>query len=142
MNYSQLRVGNYLLACGEIAKLLAIDTSNHTIDIAAISTPEILKTVCVSEAGYITLIKDLLTQCCGFTDIHYGCILHAGKYELLYREHARNELILMHEASRPLIYFWDIKSLHQLQNLYHQFKGGELEINSALIGAPGMTERS
>jgi len=124
MNARTLRVGNYIKAGGFISEVVTISKDeisfvhvrNHTNDILTIPANEIES---------ISLNKNVLIECCGFGSDKR---IAAKDMFLQYTPEKDHYIILENAKREPLIHFWDIKALHQLQNLYFALAGIEMVI--------------
>jgi len=68
-----------------------------------------------------------LAECCDFDKEGYSKISF-DKY-VFYFKLQGNHIILCGEDKKPLVHFWEIIYLHQLQNLYFSLKGEDMTVN-------------
>jgi translation elongation factor P/translation initiation factor 5A len=124
MNSKDLRIGNYVEAEGMICEVMAVTEGGTHIEVR---TPQ-GKTMEVStaEVKSIMLSDELLMTNCGFDKdgLHVIGIDH-HRYYLKIQD---GYIVLLNQEGDSLIHFWDIRSLHQLQNLYNSLKGKEMKI--------------
>ena len=126
MDAGNLKIGNYVYADKEIVKVVAIDTTKDGIELK-VSDGELLKGK-VSELKItpIKLSMDILQKYCGF-DKNGLYVLGIDK-DQYYLKFQTEHIALLMENKEPLIHFWDVQHLHQLQNLYYSLKTKDMEI--------------
>ena len=125
MDTKELRIGNYVAVNGETVMVEGIcGPEEEHIQIRK-SRNEIAE-VKISEVQPISLRGELLLKCCEFDEEgnHTIGIDHHRHYLKV----EDGYIVLLNKQKEALIHFWDVKSLHQLQNLYHALKGKEMEI--------------
>lgn len=126
MNAENLRVGNYVKANGFISEVVAI-TRDEVECIKVRKEDDEIVTLKLTDIQFepIPLDKHLLKTCCGFDE---GNRIVANNVYLQYTERNNKYVILENDKREALIHFWDVKSLHQLQNLYFALAGVEMAI--------------
>ena len=125
MNPRELRIGNYVMAGGVIMEVVAIDSKAEN-DIEIRSPRNNIIRVRLSDGKVTPLLidRELLTSCCGFDDM--GRLIIDIDVYLYFLQENDGYIILMSKGGAPIIHFWDVRAIHQLQNLYYSFKGREL----------------
>lgn len=125
MQLKELRIGNYVLVDNNIAKVRCID-SIHDNKVQVELAGKELHEISIKEISPIPLNDETLMDCCNFnasqTDI-VGADNHS--YTLKLKD---GHIILQDEKQNPMIHFWDITSLHQLQNLYYSLKKADMKV--------------
>ena len=127
MNIQELRIGNFIRVQSTAGQVAAIE--NETSFVAIKTSAGLI------EGKYadlniepIYLERNMLVQCCGFDAA--GIIKIDVPPRSFYLQENDGHIILMGSAPGssylPLIHFWDIKTLHQLQRLYNVLNSGEL----------------
>jgi len=125
MNTRELRIGNYVEIEGLITKIVSIGgkKDNH-VEIKTLHN-HIIETK-MNALAPVPLTNDFLFKCCEFDK--------EGKHTIGIDHHRHylkiqdGYIVLMNEKNEILIQFWDVKYLHQLQNLYFALKGKEMAI--------------
>ena len=126
MNTKELRVGNYVEVDGAIVEVGAIcsDKEDHIeIKVSADKKNEIN----ITKVKPVPLTGELLSKCCEFDN--------DGKHVIGIDEHRHflkiqnGYVILLNYKNEEMIHFWDVQSLHQLQNLYYALKNKELTMD-------------
>lgn len=126
MDIKELRVGNYIEAEGVIAAIIAIcgegDAGYLQVRLPGRKTTEIN----IANVKPVRLTSGLLTEFCHFDDQlkHIIGIDHHRYYLRFYESY----ITLLNQKSETVIHFWDVRYLHQLQNLYYALKGKEIAI--------------
>lgn len=125
MNPRELRIGNFIRAAGAIVQVVAIDSEEED-DIEIREESKKVVKVKLSELAIepIYIDRDLLISYCGF-DRRGRLVIDIDLYFYFLQEN-EGHIVMMSKNSEPIIHFWDVKTVHQLQNLYHAFKGREL----------------
>ena len=124
MNSRELRIGNYVEVDHVIAEVVAIYNNEH--DIAILVLPNKVIKINAEKAVPVALSIDFLIRHCNF-DHNGRHILGMDHHRYFLRFH-KGYILLSDRKDEPIIHFWDIRHLHQLQNLYHALKGREIEI--------------
>jgi len=127
MDARNLKIGNYVYANEEIVEVIAVDgTDENDIEIK-VSDGVILKgTPGELKIAPIKLTPLILTELCGF-DSDGLYVLGIDK-DLYYLKFHIDHITLLMESMEPLIHFWDVQYLHQLQNLYYSLRTKEMPI--------------
>ncbi|MDR3680635.1 MAG: hypothetical protein P4L41_11780 [Flavipsychrobacter sp.] len=125
MNIQELRIGNFIKARSTVGQVVAIENETCSIAIKA-SAGLIEGTYADLAIEPIDLQRDMLVQCCGFDAA--GIIKIDVPPRSFYLQENDGHIILMGSEPGsgylPLIHFWDIKTLHQLQRLYNVLNNG------------------
>lgn len=133
MQLKELRIGNYILVNTNIAKVRCID-SIHDNKVQVELTDKKLQEISIQEISPIPLDNETLVDCCNFNASQTHIVGADNHYYTLRLKDGH--IILQDEQQNPMIHFWDIVSLHQLQNLYYSLKKTEMKVhfkNSRLI---------
>lgn len=122
MNICELKIGNYLDLQGEIVKTIA--TQADSIDVMLLTGDTVR--ISSADAKPIALDSEQLLDSCLFDSEgrHVVGIDHHLYYLRLHYGH----IILCNRNNVPVIHFWDVRYLHQLQNLYYSLTHKKLEI--------------
>jgi hypothetical protein len=127
MDTNDLRIGNYVKVNGEIVIVDGICGSGG--DGEYIQTKKLhdqFEEVKISDVASIPLEGELLIKCCEFDkEGHHIIGIDQHRH---YLKMEGGYIVLLNKEKSPLIHFWDIKSLHQLQNLYYALKGKEMQV--------------
>ena len=129
MNSIEIRIGNYVEMESEVVKVVAIcckedgrvevqdkHHNNHKVSINSL-TP-------------ISLNRELLATHCSFDKYAKHVIgIDQHRYYLKFKD---GYIVLLNQENEAIIHFWDVKQLHQLQNLYFALKGREMVIDLIL----------
>ena len=124
METKDLRIGNYVSVEGIITEVVAIcDTG---IDLVGVRTPHAR----VVERSLTDIkpvsLDDKALQHCVF-DKHGKHIIGIDNHSYYLKLHD-GYIVLLNKKNDPVIHFWDVRYLHQLQNLYFALKGKEMPI--------------
>lgn len=123
MNTKELRIGNYVCANDKIVAVTAIDGANKD-DIEIIlddCTVKVRQSKIVLTP--VRLAQHIINELCCFKDCKLKFSVDSGSYFLLYKQ---GHIVLADAADNPLIHFWKVTCLHQLQNLYYSLTGKDL----------------
>ena len=126
MNSRELRIGNYVEVEDEVAEVVAIIDSDENKIRVRIGLGPVIE-INSDMANPIILTTDFLVSHCHFDDMgrHILGIDHHRYFLRFYDGY----ILLSDKRDEPIIHFWDVRHLHQLQNLYHALKGKEIEID-------------
>jgi len=134
MDLKDLKIGNFVSVKNEIVEVVAIDAKEEET-VIGIKFPDDKMFNGTQSDLHVKPIKltDVpLNEYCGFDKDGY-CKLHFAKYTFYFKIHG-DHIILCGEDKKPLVHFWEIVNLHQLQNLYFSLKGEQMEVNLNLNG--------
>jgi len=124
MKSKDLRIGNFVEVDGMICEVVAIsDTETHI----EVKTPRNkISEIPLGDAKPILLSDEMLMNNCEFDTNGLHVIgIDQHRYYLKVQD---GYIILLNQEGESLIHFWDIRHLHQLQNLYNSLKGQEMKI--------------
>lgn len=124
MELKELKIGNYVRIGIKVGTVVAIEEENIRLAIPGEIVTIPFKKESISA---IPLSRNLVIQCCGFDD--YGRLLFDMDHRLYYLQEHDGHILLLDNKCFPLIHFWEIKTLHQLQNTYALFKASILAVN-------------
>ena len=124
MKAQNLRIGNYIKAKGLICEIVSINKDEVQCQCFKDNNNEHISLV-LADIQSIPLNEKVLKECCGF-DTEKRLV--AKNTYLQYTPNNDHYIILENDKKESLIHFWDIKTLHQLQNLYYALAGTELII--------------
>ena len=125
MNTRELRIGNYVQVGGEIKPVDGI-CSEKEDHIQVRTAQNKLLDVSLDQVKPIPLHGQLLIKCCEFDE--EGTHTIGIDHDRHYLRVEDGYIVLLNKQKEALIHFWDVKTLHQLQNLYYALKGKEMEI--------------
>lgn len=125
MNSRELRIGNYVEMESVIREVVAI-YDNGKDEIGLREPGKEVTVVHSGEVKPIMLTKELVTKHCSF-DANQRRVLGIDHQRYLLRFY-KCYIILSDRKDEPIIHFWDVKALHQLQNLHFALKGMELDV--------------
>ena len=126
MKALEFRIGNFVDIDGAIAMINAINSDGDHSSAEVLTTKgQILKVHTVAIKP-VVLTTDILVKNCGFNNS--GRLKIGVNDHIYYLEYSNGYISLLSRESEPVIYFMDIRNLHQLQNLYYALKGVEMEI--------------
>lgn len=131
MEPGELRIGNYVYANGKVAEVIAIASKEK--DDIEVRMPD--NTIVSIHENNIMLTPIPLSQetvhfCCRFNK--YGVLkidIHPSLHALKIVE---NHIVVLDDKAIPTMHFWDVNTLHKLQNLYFALKEQELKIDVPL----------
>jgi hypothetical protein len=125
MDARELRIGNYVEVNGERVMVEGICGPGEEHIQVRNSQNKIVE-VKMNVIKPIPLRGELLLRCCEFDEEgnHTIGIDHHRHYLKV----EDGYIVLLNKQKEALIHFWDVRSLHQLQNLYHALKNKEMEI--------------
>lgn len=125
MNTRELRIGNYVAVDGATAAVDAIcSKKDGYIEIK--TNGQNIREVTLTDIKPIPLTNELLNNCCEFDN--------NGRHVIGIDDHRHflkiqnGYVVLMNRKFEDMIHFWDVQSLHQLQNLYFALKGEEMTV--------------
>lgn len=128
MDVRDLRIGNYVFIDRSLCEVITLDVKAEG-NIEVRTMDEQRKTIkhaqCLIEP--IPITREMVTRCCGF-DINGRLRIDVNVY-LCFLKEKRGHVILLDANSVPVIHFWDVRGLHQLQNLHYILKGEELKVS-------------
>ncbi|MGN6569463.1 MAG: hypothetical protein ACTHJ0_16005 [Flavipsychrobacter sp.] len=129
MDLKDLKIGNYVMVENEEVKVVAIDAKEENAVIEILFADGEIERGTESDLNTkpIKLAEVPLKDYCGFDDDGY-CKLPLDKY-VFYFKIQNGHIILCGEDKKPLVHFWEIIYLHQLQNLYFSLKGEQMVVN-------------
>ena len=123
MNTREIRIGNYVEVKGRIVKVDSI-LGDGKEEVEIVTPEQKLETVKIAEVKPVPLTGDILMKCCEFDT--------TGKHIIGIDDHRHylklkdGYVTLLNNKYEDMIHFWDVQSLHQLQNLYFALKGKEM----------------
>lgn len=124
MNLKELRIGNYVLVENEKAEVISIGNNDALLTVKY--PGDKIEEIPLATATPIVLGSEMLGDCCDFDEL--------GKH-MLDVDHHRHFLklqngyiALQNKKNETIIHFWEIKYMHQLQNLYYALKGKEMKV--------------
>jgi len=125
MNISEFRVGNLVKAGNTIGEVVTIDSNRYYFVVKNSSGS-------LNEYDRLTIEpifieRTMLVNCFGF-DKDGKLKISIDSRDFYFQEN-EGHIILLESNLWPLIHFWDLKTLHQLQNFYYRFKGEHLAYN-------------
>ena len=125
MNSLNLRIGNYVETEDSVVEIVAVHGQDRDIMVRLPSKKITgIKPVTIKP---ILLAPDMLVRNCGFD---HNCKHVIGiDYERYHLWFANGYITLSNKKNVPVIHFWDVRHLHQLQNLYFALKGEEIKIS-------------
>jgi hypothetical protein len=124
MDSGELRAGNLIEVEGLIVRVA--DVCNAEKEITAVTPDDKKITTSMSAVKPISLADRALEQYCNLDEDGYIVVgIDSHRYYLKIKD---GYIILLSRNSEPLIHFWDVRYVHQLQNLYHALKGQEMAI--------------
>jgi hypothetical protein len=126
MNPKELRIGNCVYVDERIVEVVAIDGKENKIEVRSPKNEVTIVYLDKVKISAIALSVDRLQQCCGFDGngvLELGIDSHA-----YYLKMNKDHVILLDKQEIPVIHFWDVKYVHQLQNLFFALKGSELPV--------------
>jgi len=134
MDLKDLKIGNFVSVKNEIVEVVAIDAKEEETVIGIKFPDDKMLNGTQSELHVkpIKLTSVPLREYCGFDKDGY-CKLYFDKYTFYFKIQG-DHIILCGEDKRPLVHFWEIVNLHQLQNLYFSLKGEQMQVNLNLNG--------
>ena len=128
---NELRLGNWVLEVDEFSRIYSLDSGGTTFwKINDINVhKETLRVLETHEQRFksIELSMSLLVNSCGFAKNGFGCRLYLNNTDELFYGTQDNVLRYQTRGSGFTRNF-DIKYLHQLQNLFFSLTGKELEV--------------
>ncbi|MBS1584627.1 MAG: hypothetical protein JSS82_03700 [Bacteroidetes bacterium] len=127
MDPKELRIGNRIRANGRIVEVMAIDSPEED-DIEVRSLEGLIVKAKLSHLDIqpILLTEEIAQTCCGFMD---GYMQFMTRQEQLYFKLQDAHVVLLNSKREPMIHFWEIKTLHGLQNLYFAITRQEMKIS-------------
>lgn len=124
MTVQELKIGNFVKVGNVAGEVVAIENDqDNTISVKIANS--IIKSK-LADIEPVPLERNMLIKCCGFDK--------SGKLKLdisdrvFYIYEKEGHIILMDKENIPLVHFWEIKTLHQLQRLYYALSGRDLPI--------------
>jgi hypothetical protein len=125
MNSQELRIGNYVEVEGVIVKVVAI--CSNIEGILEVKVPQGKTTqVRAGEVKPIVLSANTLKESCYFDDEgKRNLTIDKQRYSL---KLADGYILLLNKKNEAMIHFWDVRYLHQLQNLYFALNGKEMPV--------------
>ena len=125
MNIQELRIGNYVSLGGVPAMVTAIYSDSP--DSIKVKVPD-GKTmeITANDAHALPLTMELVSRCCGFDP--RGRLMLGIDHDRYYLRVQDDFICLLNRQNEAIIHFWDVKNLHQLQNLYFALKGTEMDV--------------
>jgi hypothetical protein len=127
MDPKELRIGNRIRANGRIVEVIAIDSPEEDdIEICSLDGMIVKAKLSHLDIQPILLTEDIAKTCCGFMD---GYMEFMTKQEKLYFKLQEAHVVLMNSKREVMIHFWEIKTLHGLQNLYFAITKKEMQIS-------------
>jgi hypothetical protein len=125
MNLREISIGNFVGVNDEAVKVVAI-ISKENGGAEVKDRYGNIQFVSIDNLQPIVLSNELLTNSCLFDK--------SGKYVLgvdhhrYYLKFKDGYIVLLSLDNQPIIHFWDVQQLHQLQNLYFALKGKEMTV--------------
>lgn len=128
MEAKDLRIGNYVSIEGQITEVVAICDTNH--DVVEVKMPEArVVELSLREITPVKLDDEVLQK--AVFDKHGRHVIGIDNHSY-YLKLYDGYIVLLNKKNDPVIHFWDVRYLHQLQNLYFALKGKEMQV---LIGS-------
>lgn len=124
MNSAELRTGNLIEVNGQIVQVKEVCSAEKQVT-AVTPDDKQIKTR-ASEVVPISLESGPLTRYCEVDE--YGYIIVGIDKHRYYLQIKDGYIVLLSQDGEPLIHFWDVRYIHQLQNLYHALKGQEMAV--------------
>src|SRR4051812_8133507 len=122
MNTKEMRIGNYVEVNGKVVKVDSI-LGDGKEQVVVVTNDNKELTVKIADVQPIPLTGDILMKCCEFDKEGKHIIgIDAHRHYLKLQD---GYVTLLNNRYEDMIQFWDVKSLHQLQNLYFALKGKE-----------------
>ena len=118
---TELRIGNYIEYDGNYYKIDSLSRGLPTLNTLAFG----IGVVDYNNINPIPLTEEILIKC-GFKRIHQSKFRAVDIHIFCYLHETMNGDWILDIDGRTISV---VKSLHQLQNLYHAITGNELEIN-------------
>ena len=81
----------------------------------------------IADVTPIKITGELLANCCNFDETGNHIIGIDSHRHFLKIEENRH-ISLLNRQYEPMIHFWDVQHLHQLQNLYYALKNEEMVV--------------
>lgn len=123
MNTKEIRIGNYVEVKGKIVKVDSI-LGDGKEQVEVVTSEQKTMTVKIDEVLPIPLTGDILMKCCKFDKVGRHIIgIDDHRHYLQLKD---GYVSLLNNKYEDMIQFWDVQSLHQLQNLYFALKGEEM----------------
>ena len=123
MNTKEIRIGNYVEVKGQVAKVDSI-LGDGKEEVEVITSDEKLLTAKIADVQPIPLNGNILMKCCKFDKVGRHIIgIDDHRHFLQLKD---GYVALLNNKYEDMIQFWDVRSLHQLQNLYFALKGEEM----------------
>lgn len=124
MNSAELRSGNLIEVRGQIVQVKEVCSAEK--EVTAITSDDRQIKTKASEVVPISLADGPLTQYCDVDEFGYICVgIDKHRFYLQMKD---GYIVLLSQDNEPLIHFWDVRYMHQLQNLYHALKGQEMQV--------------
>ncbi len=127
MDPKELRIGNCIYADGRIVEVVAIDGKQNDIEVRTQDNDVFKAKIDKVEIKPILLSEEDTHACCGFDQD--GLLLLGIDAHSYFLKMNHDHIILLNKLGKPLIHFWDVKAVHQLQNLFYALKGKELAVS-------------
>ncbi|HXS35384.1 MAG TPA: hypothetical protein VN721_01690 [Flavipsychrobacter sp.] len=131
MDPKGLKIGNFVKTRYGVGEVVAMESVEHVyIEIKTIKKI-ILGKFLDLDIEPILLTRDVLITCCSFDKA--GRLKLDIDNRLFYLKENNGHIILQDSDFIPLIHFWNVVCLHQVQNMYYIFKGQNLAISLVKI---------
>ncbi|MES2703962.1 MAG: hypothetical protein V4649_15080 [Bacteroidota bacterium] len=125
MDSHELRKGNLVDAEGVVVQVVSLDGDSQEIEITAPGNKR--NRVKLALVRPIPVTSDTLSEYFSF-DKQGRHVVGIDKHRYYLKMHD-GYVILLNQKSEPLIHFWDVRYVHQLQNLYYALKGEEMMVS-------------
>ncbi len=126
MKALEFRIGNYVDIEGAIAMIKAINGDGDSGSAEVLTTKGKTMKIQTADIKPVALTTELLKDSCGFND--FGRFKIGVDDHIYFLEFSNGYISLLSRDGEPVIYFMDIRNLHQLQNLHYALKGEEMKI--------------
>lgn len=126
MHIENPKVGGLIRINGQVGEIVEVSEAlGLTVKTANKAIFPILD---CSDTEPIFLDKELVTKCCGFG--RTGVLkVPLDNEHVFYLKENKGHVILLGKDMEPLIHFWEVRTLHQLQGLYSQLTGKRLDVS-------------
>jgi hypothetical protein len=125
MDPLELKIGNYVEVEGAIVKVVSISKNEEGSIEVRVSQGKPAGAI-ASEIKPVPLSRKVLVRHCHFDEnMQLGIIIDKLHY---YLKLENSYIVLYNNKEEPMIHFWDVRYLHQLQNLYFALKAKEMPV--------------